>query len=265
MIYHAISLATVDTSFIHICAVFSTMSTTLSSRDNLVLQNLFDSPLPAARASSGTVSLPHFIEPVFDAIRPREQDILRPLAGSQHDNVAVASVIQDLSKLIDEHPQYASAYVNRAQAARLLLPVESLFSFDHASESARIFNDLGRGIELASPQSPSGSTSPHQREVLAAAYTHRGFLLLKAADMVKNGQAVHGLDILASSTATGIEEIASNDFARGGSYGDALGKQMAVKTNPYAKMCGAIVRDALQEEIAAASRNHNVLSLDSIS
>jgi hypothetical protein len=238
------------------------MSTTLSSRDNLVLQNIFDSPPPAAGASSDAASLPHFIEPVFIAIRQREQNILRPLAGSQQDNVTVTSAIGNLSMLIDEYPHYASAYVNRAQAARLLLPVESLFSSGHSSESARILSDLGRGIELASPQSPSDSASPHQRDVLAAAYTHRGFLLLKAADMVKNGQAVHGLDVLASSTATGIEEIASDDFARGGSYGDALGKQMAVKTNPYAKMCGAIVRDALQEEIAVASRNHNVMSLD---
>jgi hypothetical protein len=240
------------------------MPTTLSSRDNFVLQNLFDSPPPAAGASSDAASSPHFTEPVFVAIRQREQKILRPLAGTQQDNVTVTSVIQDLSKLIDEHPQYASAYVNRAQAARLLLPVESLFSSDHSSESARIFNDLGRCIELASRAS-SDRASPHQSEVLGAAYTHRGFLLLKAADMVKNGQTVHGLDIMASSTATSIEEIASDNFSRGGSYGDALGKQMAVKTNPYAKMCGAIVRDALQEEIAAASRNHNVLSLDSIS
>jgi hypothetical protein len=242
------------------------MSTTLSSRDKLVLQNLFDSPPPAAGASSDDqTSLPHFTEPVSVAIRQREQNILRPLAGHQQDNVAIAGIIRNLSALIDENPRYASAYVNRAQAARLLLPVESLFSFDHASESARIFNDLGRGIELACPSSTSGSTSPHQKEVLAAAYTHRGFLLLKAADMVKNGQAVHGLDVLGSTTASGIEEVASDDFARGGSYGDSLGKQMAVKTNPYAKMCGAIVRDALQEEIAAASRNHNVLSFGSIS
>jgi hypothetical protein len=241
------------------------MTTILSSRDNFVLQNLFDSPPPATGASSDSASLPYFTEPVFIAIRQREQNILRSLAGQQQDNVAIGSVIQDLSKLIDEYPQYASAYVNRAQAARLLVPVESLFSSDHASKSARIFNDLGRGIELASPLVSFDHTSPHQREVLAAAYTHRGFLLLKAADMVKNGQNVHGVDVLASSTATGIEEIASDDFARGGSYGDALGKQMAVKTNPYAKMCGAIVRDALQEEIAVASRNHDVLSFDSIS
>jgi hypothetical protein len=205
------------------------MTTILSSRDNFVLQNLFDSPPPATGASSDSASLPYFTEPVFIAIRQREQNILRSLAGQQQDNVAIGSVIQDLSKLIDEYPQYASAYVNRAQAARLLLPVESLFSSNHASKSARIFNDLGRGIELASPLVSFDHTSPHQREVLAAAYTHRGFLLLKAA------------------------------------YGDALGKQMAVKTNPYAKMCGAIVRDALQEEIAVASRNHDVLSFDSIS
>jgi hypothetical protein len=231
------------------------MATSLSSRDNLVLQSLFDpeaSSAPATETSPATTSLPHFSESVFSTIEGREHSTLRPLASEQQSRPVIYGVIQELSQLVDEYPQYASAYVNRAQASRLLIDVEDLFTCDHASQSARIFDDLSRGIEFATPSNPSDGVSAHQSKVLATAYTHRGFLLLKVTDMVKNGQAVYGLDSLASAKSADIEEIASEDFARGGRYGNALGKQMAVRTNPYAKMCGAIVKDALQQEIIAA-------------
>jgi len=244
------------------------MATTLSSRDNLVLQSLFDpeaSCAPAADKSPSTTSLPHFTEHIFSSIEKREHGILQPLASGHQSKSVVDSVVQGLSQLIDEFPQYASAYVNRAQAWRLLIDVDDLFSSDHASESARIFEDLGHGIELATPSDPSSGASAHQTKVLATAYTHRGFLLLKAADMVKNGRAIHGVSSLASSNAARIEEVASEDFARGGRYGNPLGKQMAVRTNPYAKMCGAIVKDALQQEIAACKTQYNVLGMESVS
>jgi hypothetical protein len=242
------------------------MATTLSLRDNLVLQSLFDpeaSSAPAADKCQATTSLPYFTEHIFSSIEHREQSILQPLTNDQPSKALVQIVIQELSQLIDEFPQYASAYVNRAQASRLLIDVDDLLSSGHASESARIFDDLSRGIEFATPSNSSGGASAHQSKVLASAYTHRGFLLLKVADMVKNGRPVHGLDSVKSSNAASIEETASEDFARGGRYGNALGKQMAVRTNPYAKMCGAIVKDALQQEIASSRNQYNILGVES--
>jgi hypothetical protein len=244
------------------------MATSLSSRDNLVLQSLFDpeaSAAPAAEKFPATTSLPHFPENVFSAIEHREHNILRPLAVEEQSASVVNGVVQELSQLIDEFPQYASAYVNRAQASRLLIDVDDLFSFDHASQSARIFEDLSRGIELATSSDLSSGISVHQSTVLATAYTHRGFLLLKVADIVKNGKTVYGLSNLEFSNSISIEEIASEDFARGGRHGNTLGKQMAVRTNPYAKMCGAIVKDALQQEIAAAKNQHGVPGFKSMS
>jgi hypothetical protein len=242
------------------------MATTLSSRDNLVLQSLFDpeaSSAPTADKSPATTSLPNFEEHIFSAIEKREHIILRSLANDQQSKSVVEDVIRELSQLIDEFPQYASAYVNRAQASRLLIDVDDLFSSDNASESARIFDDLSRGIELATPPHSSDSASAHQSKVLATAHTHRGFLLLKIADMIKNGHVVYGLNGLKSSNSTDVEETASEEFARGGRYGNALGKQMAVRTNPYAKMCGAIVKDALQQEIASSKNQINIMGVES--
>ena len=45
-----------------------------------------------------------------------------------------------------------------------------------------------------------------------------------------------------------LEELASKDFAAAARYGDEAAREMSVRTNPYAKMCGAIVKNALREE-----------------
>lgn len=47
---------------------------------------------------------------------------------------------------------------------------------------------------------------------------------------------------------TELEEAASKDFSGAARFGDEVAREMSVRTNPYAKMCGAIVRNALKEE-----------------
>jgi len=47
-----------------------------------------------------------------------------------------------------------------------------------------------------------------------------------------------------------LEEAASRELGLGGRYGNETARQLAVKTNPYAKLCGSIVREALTKEIA---------------
>ena len=50
-------------------------------------------------------------------------------------------------------------------------------------------------------------------------------------------------------TPTQFEELASRDFSVAGRYGNKTAQQLAIKTNPYAKMCGQIVKEALRQEI----------------
>ena len=50
-------------------------------------------------------------------------------------------------------------------------------------------------------------------------------------------------------TKSELEEQASKDFAAAARYGDEVAREMSVRTNPYKKMCGVIVRDALREEM----------------
>ncbi|KAH0266523.1 hypothetical protein KCU91_g10691, partial [Aureobasidium melanogenum] len=223
----------------------------LTTRDSFVLKSLFDpeaSATPTKHASSQT-SMPGMPEDQFLARRSTELEIISHLQSDTSDPDTVQKAINDISSLINESPGYASAYINRAQASRLLIPTSGLFTFDHAEASGQLLKDLQKGVQLASPTTPDQQLSSHQTTVLAAAYTHRGFLLLRIADIIRNGGQVHGVsDTLQSATAESVEEQASKDFAAGGQYGSKEAREMAVRTNPYAKMCGAIVKEALKKE-----------------
>lgn len=223
----------------------------LTTRDSFVLKSLFDpeaSATPTKHASSQT-SLPGMAEDQFSKRRSTELQIIAQLQSNTSDAETVQKAIRDLTTLIDESPGYASAYVNRAQASRLLIPTSGLFTSEHAESSGQLLKDLQQGIQLAGPTTPDQQMSTHQTTVLAAAYTHRGFLLLKIADIIRSGEQVYGVsETLQSASAESVEEQASKDFAAGGQYGSKEAREMAVRTNPYAKMCGAIVKEALKKE-----------------
>jgi hypothetical protein len=53
---------------------------------------------------------------------------------------------------------------------------------------------------------------------------------------------------LTGLSSTALEELASRDFTLGGRYGNKVARQLSVQTNPYAKACGAIVKEALRKE-----------------
>ncbi|KAI5210019.1 hypothetical protein E4T39_00395 [Aureobasidium subglaciale] len=219
----------------------------LTTRDSFVLKSLFDpeaSATPSPKHAASQTPLPGMTEQ-----ESAELEILSRLQdNTSHPNV-VQRAIKDLSLLLESSPDYASAYINRAQATRLLISVDDLFTSDNAEISGQLLQDLQKGIQLAQPTKHDEQISLHQTTVLAAAYTHRGFLLLKIADIVRKGQQVHGVgDMLQSASSESIEEQASTDFTAGGHYGSKEAREMAVRTNPYAKMCGAIVKEALREE-----------------
>ena len=47
-----------------------------------------------------------------------------------------------------------------------------------------------------------------------------------------------------------FEEAASRDFMMAGRYGNEIGKGLAVSTNPTAKLCGEMVKEAMRKEYA---------------
>lgn len=228
---------------------------TLTTHDSSILKALFDPEGCLSGAIQINARLPplsHYTESDFITIRAEETSIMRPLneASVQFDTLAM--VVDHLSTLIQKWPEYASAYINRAQTSRLLLSVDALFAEGFSKASSQLLEDLGRGIDLATPSSQA-QISEHQTQVLAAGHTHRGFLLLKAAERVRKSDVIEGAGArLQSATADQIEELASSDFAAGGRYGNKMAQQMSVRTNPYAKMCGAMVKEAMKKEMEEA-------------
>ncbi|KAF2491326.1 hypothetical protein BU16DRAFT_515636 [Lophium mytilinum] len=231
----------------------------LSSNDAHVLSALFD---PEASSSSSIAKidpslppLPHMSHGELASLQTAERAAILPIAIPSPSKPETERTIAALSQLIKAHPQYASAYTNRAQAMRLAVG-DIVFTASDDGMVDIIFADLGTAIDLATPKSPKAAVSPQQAKVLATAHSHRAYLYLKAAKMASDSPSMQlsGPQRIKGMSHERLEEMASRDFETAGRYGDRVAKDMAVRTNPYAKMCGAIVRNALKEEVAEGRR-----------
>ncbi|PYH41330.1 protein hmgX [Aspergillus saccharolyticus JOP 1030-1] len=248
----------------------------LTTNDSAVLQALFDaesSPSSAPVIDASLSSLPAHLNispEQHDSLKSAELDIVRTLEQPEPSLSMVQQAIRDLDLLIIEAPTYPSAYINRAQARRLLIdltplptsasstpssdPDTKLFAAANSASASALLADLTQAIQLAHPRSPADPVSPGQARILADAYTHRGYLLLKAARF-RQAQGEGGPERLEGMGAQQLEEMASSDFFMGGRFGNKVAQQLAVQTNPYAKMCGAIVKEALRKEVASSVMN----------
>ncbi|KAL2374104.1 hypothetical protein BDBG_03442 [Blastomyces gilchristii SLH14081] len=278
----------------------------LSANDSAVLQALFDAESSLSNASTGIhldSSLPQQLPGISPAelskLQALERAAILPLQAETtgrdtiRDANKIRAAVAKLTAIIEENKGYASAYVNRAQAARML--VESGMDGNEKDEEEQrelanmIFADLSTVISLLSPSPSSSSYSPslssasqhpsplsplHAR-ILANAHTHRAYIVYRAARALdskpsppskkknNNNSNNNNNDNTTPGTATlttlpvhlrdksaqHLEEMASMDFQLGGRYGNEIARQMAVKTNPYAKMCGAIVKEAMRKEM----------------
>ena len=243
----------------------------LTSNDAAVLQALFDaesSPSSSITIDStlspwpATVNIP---QEDLDSLKTREVEIIRKIQSDNATEATILMAVEELDTLLDQYPTYPSAYTNRAQSLRILAELQSkpqhgnavaedvLFTPQAADLSTRIFADLGQAIVLATPISPADPVSSVQARLLADAHTHRGYLLLRAARLKQNQNELKGLKVgperLRGLNADELEEMASRDFFLGGRYGNKAAQQLAVQTNPYAKMCGGIVKEAMRKEV----------------
>lgn len=228
---------------------------TLSLNDTAVLGALFD---PEASLSAADSIISGGSEPVHQRttfIQEAEQEAISALNVEIPSERDVHHSIAKLTNVIDLDPSYASAYANRAQARRLLPGFSSNGQLLKATLS-----DLDTAIDLASPRSPLASVSQHEARVLSQAHTHRGYLFLKAAtspDDLRRLVALNKPSLAGVTTSSQLEELASRDLGIAGRYGNDTARQLAVKTNPYAKLCGQIVKEILQREIVEFYGGHN--------
>lgn len=239
----------------------------LTTNDSAVLHALFDAESSPSSAIQIDLTLPPFppslnITPEdHESLSTRETFIIKSLQTDNVSQETIHSAIAALDALIDDRPNYPPAYANRAQALRMLVDKQTSPSdkpevagdvmFTDPANTAivsRLFADLGQAINLSTPASPADPVSAVQARILADAHTHRGYLLLKAA-RARRDSNIQGRQPWELGSDQ-LEEMASRDFFLGGRYGNKIAQQMAVQTNPYAKMCGAIVKEAMRKEVA---------------
>ncbi|KAB8067289.1 hypothetical protein BDV29DRAFT_163522 [Aspergillus leporis] len=238
----------------------------LTTNDSAVLQTLFDAESSTSKGMTINPSLPPFpanlniTSSLYETLKAKEVSLIRTLQSPKTTTAIIQTAITALTAIIKEHRNYPPAYANRAQALRMLIDSSActngtetrepnIFTTENNSTITTLLSDLGKAIALATPRSPAGPVSEVQARLLADVHTHRGYLLLKLAKGKKSGGGVVGPEQCGELDADQLEEMASQEFFFGGRYGNRVAQQMAVQTNPYAKMCGAIVKEALRKEV----------------
>lgn len=193
---------------------------------------------------------------------------LRPKAEADPLN-SYKKCVAELSDLISTNPTYASARNNRVQANRrlfgdgmLVVGVEPSDSpliarsevGERLSVGGQTLSDLETCISLLTPTGPRPRISRQAAKVLSSAHTQRAAIYHQTSKTLARGGV---LDVEPGREETtwhkiDFEEAASRDFALGGRYGNEIAKGLAVSTNPTAKLCGQMVREAMKKEYGPA-------------
>ncbi|KAI2634286.1 hypothetical protein GGS26DRAFT_42278 [Hypomontagnella submonticulosa] len=255
----------------------------LSRHDFGVLEKIKDpesNPLTAVIVDVTLPKDPNITDTsVYDRVSQKERDIvlamqhlemqlagLRP-ASTTEPMTEYRQCVSKLGELISEYPTYASARNNRAQALRRLYGDSMLLSgesdlkallrdaddLEKSQAAALALSDLDKAIELLTPKSLFASVSPQAGKTLSLAHTQRAAIYHMTAKSFKDGRIADvGGRKEGAWTKNDFEEAASRDFALGGRYGNEIAKGLAVSTNPTAKLCGQMVREAMKKEYGPA-------------
>jgi hypothetical protein len=219
---------------------------------------------------------PHITNPAdYESVTSWERQIIsafqnleREIAARAYTDEVQISTDYDtctanLTALSVEYPSYASAHNNKAQALRrkfgdsVLLqstnPLPGLFTTRplNDEEVTGVINDILTSLETAiallSPPTTFAPISPQAAKTLSQAYTQRGALYYATAKQLVSDPDAK-LRVSRDWTREDLEEMASRDFMMGGRYGNEIARGLAMATNPTAKLCGSIVREAMRKE-----------------
>ncbi|ORY17916.1 hypothetical protein BCR34DRAFT_473927 [Clohesyomyces aquaticus] len=254
--------------------VISTPTTTLSANDTKILAALFDpETLPSSISQTKNKSLvddslpphPKISSSELSALETQQNALIQKVTSQPTSPPStIQGVMEEMDEIAEKWPEYPSVFLNRAMVRRLGLESALTSTSTPTSPSTSpniflslsnapsapvtpLFTDLSLAISLCTPSSPSSPVSTYASRILRQAYSHRAYLYLKAADSAASPSASSGLGFR-GKTKTELEELASLDFGHAARYGDEVARDMSVRTNPYAKMCGGIVREALGRE-----------------
>lgn len=193
-----------------------------------------------------------------DAISIIEQFEKNAGTEQRSKDAAYKAALAIIDSIIEAHPTYASARNNRAQLRRwrfgdrnTLCQKKSALDCEKSAAGVAAVKDLESSIELVSPSRPQDGVSPSQGRLLAQSYTQLGALYYAAFKDLDTDAIMEVAELDGSSWSKDrLEEEASRLFYLGGLYGNEVAKALAVHTNPHAKLCGSIVKEAMRKELA---------------
>ncbi|KAK4240237.1 hypothetical protein C8A03DRAFT_31623 [Achaetomium macrosporum] len=254
----------------------------LSRRDLNVLEKIKDpesDPSLLIQVDPSLPKDPHILDAhEYQSISQQEREIILSIqrlevqqAKQQSEGTTDTDIAEEyrkcvsrLGQLIQDHPQYASARNNRAQALRRLYGDSILVAdaprnpqalLQRVDDSERldvaktVLSDLDHAILLLAPKVAYSRLSPQVARTLSNAHTQRAAIYLMTSKLLgPNTVSVDAERPEASWSKLDFEEQASRDFAMGGRYGNEIAKALAVSTNPTAKLCGQMVREAMKKE-----------------
>ncbi|MCJ1466506.1 hypothetical protein MMC07_005125 [Pseudocyphellaria aurata] len=203
----------------------------------------------------------------------------------------VGSTIALLSNLITQHPSNASLRNNRAQAARLIVgddlrvrAVAESSVWEDLTRAIELVRGAGREREgkVSKAEAAVAAKALAQRAVLVGKYA-RTWAEARSPSHTSPGTSFHtSIDSLQLQSASppaqqtldavnpiernsrwlphelqgldhdAVEAFARRDLEAAGRYGDEGARDMAVRLNPYAKLCGDVVREATRGEMGGA-------------
>lgn len=176
---------------------------------------------------------------------------------AQSKDSVYQSAFERIGGLIDDWPSYASARNNRAQLIRWMYGDRCTVCQPRGRANAVVttavstaIDDLKTAIQLAEPTHPLEAISPSQGRILAQAHTQLAALYYAAAKDLDSFDMEVTCPALQDWSKEDVDAAASKHFQQGGLYGNEVAKALAVHTNPYAKMCSGIVKEAMRKELA---------------
>lgn len=249
----------------------------LSRRDENVLEKIKDPESDPSTAVIVDPSLPN--DPnildgdVYERVSKQEKQIILSMQGLEMQLAGLRTAttpnpikkyqtnVSHLAGLIGEFPKYASVRNNRAQALRRLygdtillrVPgpqalVQDASDEDKGQAALTVLADLDEAIALLTPRTLFGALSPVAGRTLSLAHTQRAALYYATAKALPADRQDLGDRKEMGWSKVDFETAASRDFAFGGRYGNEVARGLAVATNPTAKLCGQMVREAMKKE-----------------
>ena len=217
-------------------------ATQLSTHDQVVLSKILnpgelEAPTQAQDQQKNRIQVNTYLPPdqnvsveLVEKFVEVEKTVIESVVKDDSvDNVKRA--IEQLKEIIVEAPKYASVYNNLAQLQRIQNQKCQKGDNEESFSKQEIVDNLQRAIKLAGPDQLI--ISKMQATVLQQAYAQLGQIYMENRD---------------DDDSWADEEKASECFRRAGEYGNKIAAELAVKVNPYARLCGNIVREALIEE-----------------